>query len=130
MVTKSIVAVRLLVGLVLFVFGLNGFLHFIPFPPMSGPPAELAGAMFASGYLFPFVHATEVTAGAMLLSGRFVPLALTIVAPVILNIFAFHLFLAHSGLLFPTLIGALGVFLAWGYRSAFRPLLRPNAKAG
>jgi len=129
MAAKTILSARLLVGLVLFVFGLNGFFHLIPFPPMSGSPADFAGAMIAAGYLFPFVHATEVVAGALLLSGRFVPLALTVVAPVVLNILAFHLFLAPSGLPFPLIIAALEVFLAWGYRSAFRPLLRSNASA-
>ena len=126
MASKTILGARLLVGLVLFVFGLNGFVHFIPFPPMSGPPANFAGAMFAAGYFFPFVHGTEVVAGALLLSGRFVPLALTVVAPVVLNILVFHLFLAPSGLPFPLIVAALEVFLAWGYRSAFRPLFRAN----
>ena len=88
----------------------------------------------ATGYLLPFVHGTETVAGALLLSGRFVPLALTIAAPVVLNILAFHLFLAPSGLPFPLIVAALEVFLAWRYRSAFRPLLRsdvaPDATSG
>jgi putative oxidoreductase len=116
-----------LLGLVFFVFGLNGFLHFIHQPPMSGPPADLLGAMIASGYLFVLVKATEVACGALLLSGRFVPLALTVLAPVVVNIVAFHAFLAPSGLAVPLVAVLLGVFLAWSYRSAFRPLL--NARA-
>jgi uncharacterized membrane protein YphA (DoxX/SURF4 family) len=124
---KLVLGVRVLVGLVLFVLGLNGFLHFIPFPPMSGPPADFVTALIASGYLLPFVHCTEILAGTLLLSGRFVPFALTVVAPVVLNILAFHVFLARSGLLPPLIVTALGFFLAWSYRSAFRAVLRPDA---
>jgi uncharacterized membrane protein YphA (DoxX/SURF4 family) len=122
-----VVGVRLLVGLLFFVLGTNGFFHFIPFHPMSGPAADFAGAMAAAGYFFPFVHATEITTGVLLLSGRFVPLALTVGAPVVLNILAFHVFLAPSGILPPLVVTALGVFLAWSYRSAFRFLLRAHA---
>ena len=120
---KIIVVARILLGLVFFVFGLNGFLHFIPQPRMSGPPADLLGAMMASGYLFTLVKATEVVCGALLLSGRFVPLALTMLAPVVVNIVAFHAFMAPSGLAVPIVAVLLGLFLAWSYRSAFRPLL-------
>jgi putative oxidoreductase len=127
MKTKVIVAARVLLGVIFFVFGLNGFFHFLPQPPMSGPPAELAGAFIASGYMFPLIKGTEVIVGALLLSGRLVPLALTVLAPVVLNIFAFHLFLAPSGLPLPIVIVALGVFLAWSYRSSFAGVLRVNA---
>jgi uncharacterized membrane protein YphA (DoxX/SURF4 family) len=125
--TKAIHAARILLGLIFFVFGLNGFLHFIPQPPMSGPPAELAGAMIASGYLFAFVKGTEVVAAVLLLSGRFVPLALTVLAPVILNILAFHAFLAPSGLPLPIVILALELFLARSYWSSFASVVRARA---
>ena len=111
-----------------FVFGLNGFLHFIPQPPMSGPPAEFLGAIVASGYLFPLLKGTEVARyGLLLLSGRFVPLALTVLAPVLVNIVSFHLFLAPAGLPLPLVLVALEVFLAWSYRSVFAPVLNPRA---
>ncbi len=128
MKTKGILAARILLGLIFFVFGLNGFFHFLPQPPMSGPPAEFAGALFASGYMFPLIKGTEVLAGILLLSGRLVPLALTVLAPVVVNIVAFHLFLAPAGLGLPLLVVALGVFLAWSYRSSFAGVLRVNAQ--
>jgi putative oxidoreductase len=127
MKTKVIVAARVLLGVIFVVFGLNGFLHFLPQPPMSGPPAEFAGALFASGYMFPLLKGTEIVTGALLLSGRLVPLALTVLAPVVVNIFAFHLFLAPSGLPLPILITLLGVYLAWSYRSSFAGVLQVNA---
>jgi uncharacterized membrane protein YphA (DoxX/SURF4 family) len=120
---KVVLGARILLGLVFFVFGLNFFLHFIPTPPMSGPSASFAGAMAATGYLFVLVKVTEVTGGVLLLSGRFVPLALALLAPVIVNIVAFHAFLAPSGLALPLVILLLEVFLAWSYRDAYRPML-------
>ena len=121
---KGIHAARIVLGLVFVVFGLNGFLHFLPQPPMSGPPADFAGALFATGYMFPLIKGTEVLSGALLLSGRFTTLALTLLAPVIVNIVAFHAFLAPSGIALPLVIVALEVLLAWSYRSTFAPMLR------
>jgi hypothetical protein len=128
MKTKAIHASRILLGLIFAVFGLNGFFHFLPQPPMSGPPAAFVGALFASGYFFPLLKGTEVISGALLLSNRLVPLALTVLAPVIVNIVAFHAFLAPSGLALPIVIVALEVFLARSYRSVFRPVLRVHAE--
>ena len=125
---KLVVAARVLLGLAFFVFGLNGFLHFIPQPPMSGPPAEFLGAMIATGYLFALVKATEVVCGALLLSGRFVPLALAMLAPVLVNIVLFHAFLEPAAIAVPLVLLALEIFLAWSYRAAFRPMLRARVK--
>lgn len=128
MKAKLVVAARILLGLVFFVFGLNGFLHFIPQPPMSGPPADFIGALIATGYLFPLLKATEVIAGAALLAGRYVPLALALLAPVVVNIVFFHLVLAPSGLAVPIVVLLLEIFLAWTYRAAYRPMLAANVK--
>jgi uncharacterized membrane protein YphA (DoxX/SURF4 family) len=121
------VAARVVIGLVFTVFGLNKLLQFLPTPPMSGPPAEFFGALFATGYMLPLIAATEIVAGVMLLSGRFVPLALTLLAPIIVNIVAFHLFLAKGGLGVPLVVLAAEVYLAWAYRDAFVPMLRSRA---
>lgn len=116
-----------------FVFGLNGFLNFIPPPPKDALPAGLLAfseAMMKTGYLFQLVKGTEVLAGALLLLNRFVPLALTILAPVIVNIVAVHTFLATSGLGMAVVILALELYLAWSYRTAFRPMLASRVAAG
>ncbi|HXJ21843.1 MAG TPA: DoxX family protein [Polyangia bacterium] len=117
-------AARLFLGLVFTVFGLNFFLHFLPVPPAPPRAAAFAGALFASGYLFPLLKATEVAAGLLLLSGRFVPLALTLLAPIIVNIVGFHLFLEPSGLPIPLAVLSAELYLAWSYRAAFAPMLR------
>jgi uncharacterized membrane protein YphA (DoxX/SURF4 family) len=116
-------AARLFLGLVFTVFGLNFFLHFLPMPAAPPRAAAFAGALFASGYLFPLLKATEVVAGLLLLGGLFVPLALAVLAPIIINIVGFHLFLEPSGLPIPLALLAAELYLAWSYRSAFAPML-------
>ncbi|MES1209521.1 MAG: DoxX family membrane protein [Pseudomonadota bacterium] len=117
-------AARLLLGLVFTTFGLNFFLHFLPMPPP--PPKALAAMMglMANGYLMQLAHATELVAGVLLLTGLFVPLALTLLAPIIVNIVAFHLAVAPSGLGLAVVVLALEIGLAWAYRAAFAPMLR------
>jgi uncharacterized membrane protein YphA (DoxX/SURF4 family) len=117
-------AARLFLGLVFTVMGLNFFLHFLPMPPTPPRAASFAGALFASGYLFPLLKTTEVVAGLLLLGGRFVPLALAVLAPIVVNIVAFHLFLAPSGMALPLALLAAELYLAWIYRAAFAPMLR------
>jgi uncharacterized membrane protein YphA (DoxX/SURF4 family) len=116
-------AVRLFLGLVFTVFGLNFFLHFLPTPPEPPRALAFAGALFGSGYLFPLLKTIEVAAGLLLLSGLFVPLALALLAPVIVNIVAFHLFLAPAALPLPLAVLAAELYLAWTYRAVFAPML-------
>lgn len=120
---------RVLLGLMFFVFGLNGFLNFIP-PPKDGIPEgamALSIAMMKSGYLMQLVKGTEVVVGLLLLVNRFVPLALVVLAPVIVNIVAFHVFLAPTGLVMTGVIVALHLYLAWTYRHVYRPMLASRA---
>jgi hypothetical protein len=122
-------AARILMGLVFFVFGLDGFLHFIPVPSTPPPEGAMAfgGALMQTGYMLPLIKGTEVLVGALLLSNRLVPLALALIAPVVVNILAFALFLAPSGLPIPLAIVALEIYLAWSYRKAYRPMLALRA---
>jgi putative oxidoreductase len=100
---------RILMGLVFLVFGLNGFLHFIPSGPMpTGAAGEFAGALIASHY-FLVIAGLQILGGVLLLVNRYVPLALVILGPVLFNIFFFHLLMAPSGL--PL---AIGVVVLWG----------------
>jgi hypothetical protein len=117
---------RSALGFVFCLSGLDGFLHFLPQPDMSTvPAAALAlGAAFAkSGYLFQLIVGTEAAAGALLLLNRFVPLALVILAPVLVNIVAFHAFLAPDGLGLAIALTLIALYLAWTQRAVFRPLL-------
>jgi hypothetical protein len=122
---------RVLMGLALFVFGLDGFLHFMPQP--TEPPSEsamgFAIGLMKTGYMFPLIKGTEVVVGALLLSNRFVPLALVVIAPVIVNIFAFHAFLDPSGIVIAGVLVVIELYLAWTYRSAYRPLFASRTVA-
>lgn len=117
--------VRHLLGLPLMLFGLNGFLDFIPPPeaPLPERAMAFAGALVASGYMMPLIGATMLVSGTLLVVNRFVPLALAIFAPFIVNSIAFHLFLERSGLPMALLFAGLEGYLAWCYRAAYRPML-------
>ena len=97
---------RFLLGLIFLVFGLNGFLHFIPMPPPSGVAGQFLGAMFVSKYLL-VVSGLQLISGALLLINRYVPLALTILGPITVNILLFHVLMNPDGLglaLFATIL--------------------------
>lgn len=117
------VIARLLLGLVFVVFGSNAFLHFLPMPPMTGHPAEFIGSMAATGYL-QFIAALQVAGGALLLLGRYVPLGLTLLGPVIVNIVLYHLCMDRNGMPIALIISALFLFLLWRSRDAFAGVLR------
>jgi putative oxidoreductase len=125
---KLIPVARILLGLMFTVFSLNFFVPFIPQPPPPPAAGAFAGAMFATGYIFHLLKVLELASGIALLAGFFVPLALTVLAPIIVNIVFFHAFLAPSGLPIPLVILVLELFLAWAYRDAFAPLLNARAK--
>lgn len=120
---KTVVLIlRLLLGLVFFVFGLNGFLHFIPNTPMPAPAMSFFGALFATGYMIKLIFTTQVVGGALLLIGVAVPFALTLLAPVIVNIFFFHLYLAPGGLPIATVVCLIEIILVWSRRASFAAL--------
>jgi uncharacterized membrane protein YphA (DoxX/SURF4 family) len=123
---------RVLMGLIFFVFGLNGFLEFIPQPPAppDDPAMAFGMALKNTGYLFQLVKGTEVLVGVLLLSNRFVPLALALIAPVIVNIFLLHAFLAPAGLPMALILLVIEIGLAWSYRDVYRPMLGMRVSAG
>ena len=124
MKTATLIA-RVLLGLIFVVFGLNGFLHFIQQPEMPQAAIAFFGGLAAAGYMLPLLFGTQVVGGALLLVGM-VPLGLLLLAPVIVNIVGFHLFVAPDGLGVALVVAALETFLAWAHRDAFRPLFTRN----
>jgi hypothetical protein len=125
-------AARILMGLLFFVTRLNGFLNFLPQPksPMPDAAVAFAGALMKTGYLFPLILGTQLLVGVLLLLNRFVPLALALIAPIIINILAFHAFLAPSGLVLAIIVLVLELYLTWEYRKAFLPMLVMRATPG
>jgi uncharacterized membrane protein YphA (DoxX/SURF4 family) len=116
---------RVLLGLIFVVFGSNAFLRFLPMPPLpEGVAGEYLHAFFASGYVY-VIGGFQVIGGLLLLIGRFVPLGLTILAAIIINIWCFHLLMAPEGLPPAILVTILELFLVWRYRDAFVGIVSP-----
>ena len=111
-------------GFIFVAFGLNGFVHFIPQMKMPNPALEFFIGLAATGYMLPLLFITQAVAGALLLVGLFIPLALALLAPVIVNIFLFHVFLAPDGMPVAIILAGIEVFLVWAYRDSFAPMLR------
>lgn len=117
--------VRFLLGALFVITGLNGFLNFLPQPTAALPAGALAfiTALMKTGYMFPLIMATQLVSGVLLVSNRFVPLALALLAPFIVNSIAFHLFLEPTGRPMAFAVLAAELYLAWTYRSAYGPML-------
>jgi putative oxidoreductase len=125
--TASIIA-RYLAGVIFLVFGLNGFLHFIPLPPPEGVAGQFMGALYVSHYLW-VIFAFQVIAGVLLLVNRYVPLAVAVLAPVLVNILTFHVSMAPSGLPLALFVTVLWALIFIDVRPAFSGLFQSRLKA-
>jgi putative oxidoreductase len=117
-------AARILLGVMFGVFGLNGFLHFLP-SPASIPPAAMTffGAMMTSHFSY-FVFGAQVIAGLLVLFNRYVPLAIVTLAAILANIWAYHITMWPAGIFpMPVIATILWFAVAWSIRSSFSPLL-------
>jgi putative oxidoreductase len=121
-----IVIVRVLLGLQFVVFGANAFLHFMgPVPEMQGQAGAFMTALMSSGYMY-VIAILQILGGLCLLLGaRFVPLGLTLLGPIIVNIVLFHVFLMPQGLGMAIVDALLALFLLWIYRFKFPAIFQP-----
>jgi hypothetical protein len=119
---------RYLAGAIFLVFGLNGFLHFIPLPQPEGVAAQFIGALFVSHYLT-VIFAVQVLGAVLLLLNRYVPLALVVLAPVIVNIICFHALMAPSGLPLALFVAVLWALAFVDVRPAFAGLFQSRVQA-
>lgn len=115
---------RVIAGIIFVVFGLNAFLHFLKMPPPTGQAGAFMGALFTSGYFY-VVAALQIAGGLLLLAGRFVPLGLTLLGPVIVNILLYHFFLNLDGLPLALVVTVLALIVLAHYRAHFAGLLKP-----
>ncbi len=126
--SKVALGARVLLGLIFFVFGLNYFFNFIPQPPLpEGAVAYMTG-LGASGFFFPVLKGVEILCGLALLTGIFAPLALVILAPIVVQIFLFHAMLTPGlqNLVLPLVLVVLSLVVAHSYREKYLPLLQPK----
>ncbi len=121
----ALLIARLLLGVMFVVFGLNGFLHFLPQPP--GPPVaqQFGAALFAAGF-WPPIFALQLLGGLILLSGRYVPLGLVVLGPIIVNILLFHVLMEPAGIAPGLLALVLWLAVFYSVRSAFAGLFVPK----
>jgi len=113
---------RFVLGLVFVVFGLNGFLNFMPMGPVPALAGQFAEALIQSHYMA--VLTLEILSGVLLLTNRYALLATTFIAPIIVNIPLFHIFLAPAGLPIAAIVAALWVVSAYPYRALLSPLFQ------
>jgi putative oxidoreductase len=118
---------RILLGLVFVVFGLNGFLNFIRGPMPTGLAGQYIAVMMGSHYM-PVVSALQVLGGLLLLAGLYVPLGLTILGPVIVNILLYHLLMQHPGLPLAIVVAMLWAIVALRYKQNFAGLFAQRAE--
>ncbi len=118
---------RILLGLAFLLFGLNGFLDFIPKPPLpDGAMKQFTEVMTATHY-FQAVAAFEVLGAALLLVNRFVPLALVLLGPVIMNILIFHILIAPASIGPGLVVTILWLIVFLRHRSAFAGIFQAKA---
>jgi uncharacterized membrane protein YphA (DoxX/SURF4 family) len=114
---------RILLGLIFVIFGLNGFLNFIHGPMPGGMAGLFLNALIVTHYVY-LVAGTQILSGILLLSNRFVPLALALFAPVLANILAYHLTMSPTGMALPTVVALLWIVLFLRHQAAFAPLFK------
>ncbi len=114
--------VRILLGIMLIVFGANKFLHFIPMEAPTGSAGDFMNSLGATGYIFPVVGVLEVLIGAMLLLKKWVAFALILLAPISINILLFHLFLDIPGVAVALLATIFNVTLIYKHWQQYKPL--------
>lgn len=118
---------RYLLGVIFLFFGLNGFLHFIPMESPGGVAGQYFGALYASHYLV-VIFLLELIPAVLLLANRFVPLALTVLAPLIVNIFFFHALMAPSGLGLAVVVVVLWLLTYASVHTAFKGLFQAKVE--
>ncbi len=114
----AVLIARILLGLIFVFFGLNGFLHFLPSPPIPGLAGQYLGALVASHYVLA-ISGLQVIGGILMLAGRYVPIALIILGPIIVNILLFHATMAPAGIGPGLLTAVLWIIVFIGVRRAF-----------
>jgi putative oxidoreductase len=123
----AVVIARILLGLVFLIFGLNNFFHFMPMQPMPGDAGALAMLMYQHGWLT-FHGILYVIAGVLLLVGRYVPIALVILGPILVNILLFHITLGPSGIGPGLVCTLLELFLIYAYWPAFEGIFTSDGR--
>ncbi len=120
--------IRIVLGVILLVFGLNHFFQFMPMPQPPEPALNFMGALSATGFMWPLVGIVQVISGIFLIIGRYVTLGLVLFAPVALVILLHHIFLDPAGGLLGYITFILEIILLYAYLEAYKPMLKQKTE--
>jgi uncharacterized membrane protein YphA (DoxX/SURF4 family) len=120
--SKVTMVLRIILGLILIIFGANKFAGFMPAPELPESAGNFMTALMVAGYMFPLIGAVEVIVGLLLVFKKWVPFALLLLAPVSVNIIFFHLMLAPAGIGPGAVLAILNVALIYAYWDKYKPL--------
>jgi putative oxidoreductase len=118
---KATLIFRILLGFIYLVFGLDYFLHYIPYQPMhTGKAAALKTGLMETGYIYPMMKAIQIVGGLSLLINRYAPFSAVVLFPISLNVFLFHTILVPSGWLMGVFLIVPNLFLGYAYRQYYK----------
>jgi putative oxidoreductase len=126
--TKTKNISRVIYGIFLLTFGLNGFFSFFPLPEMTEEAGTFMGSLVQTGYILPIVGALQVVVGLLLIVNKFTPLILIVIFPIMLNAFLLHLFLDPAGIAGSLVAIILNVFLFIANKESYKNTLQMNPK--
>jgi len=120
--SKVSMIIRILLAIILIVFGVNKFGQFFPMPPMEGDAATFMGALGISGYMFPLLGILEIGIGILLILKKAVPFALILLAPLAVNMVLFHAFMAPEGIVAAAIVFVFNIALMYNSKDAYNTL--------
>ena len=126
--TKTKNILRVIYGIFLLTFGLNGFFNFFPLPEMTEEAGTFIGSLAQTGYILPIVGVLQVVVGLLLIVNKFTPLILIVIFPIMLNAFLLHLFLDPAGIVGSLVAIILNVFLFIANKESYKNVLQMNPK--
>jgi uncharacterized membrane protein YphA (DoxX/SURF4 family) len=116
-----LIIARCVLGLIYLVFGLDYFLHFIPYQPLhTGKPGALVAGLKGTGYIYPMMKVIQILGGLSLLFNRYPAFSAVVLFPISLNVLLFHTILVPSGWLMGVILMVPNIFLGWAYRKYYR----------
>ena len=127
MKSKIDLIARLILGVILLIFGLNTFFPFMPMPELPECAGKLLGAFAESGYIFPMIGVVKIVVGVLLLINRYVALALLLLAPFSVNVILYHLVLDPKGIAAALIVAALNIYLLFAYKKKYDPVLKAKS---
>ncbi|MCU4162799.1 hypothetical protein [Carboxylicivirga caseinilyticus] len=127
--SKVALITRYILGVLLVIFGLNGFFNFIPMDAPTGVAGEFMMGLFKSGYVFPVIKLIEIATGVAFLTNRFTALASIVFMPIAINILLYHAVLEPASGLIAYVVFVFALIQLIAHKAYYMPLLKPKTHA-